>query len=327
MNVKLTIGIPTYNGAETISSTLDSILSQLEDNVEVVVCDNASTDETKQIVLKYTSQYSCIKYFQNDTNVGGCKNISLVFERASGDFVWLLGDDDRIKDGGIKKVIDVVLRNPELAFIFVNLSIWNRDFSICHNRRFLPLENDLIYIDANEYFNLVRQNAAFTPTQVINRKLWLEIDSHLFDNTGWKTLYYLFLLLPGRSAYVIGEPYALFADGSLRHHKDGAFYYQMLDLIKLFQYLPTCGYNDNLCEKMIKSILRNLPLTIFFSKEYGLKVNKKLLNNSISTLGRYFYFWFFCIPILMMPKKILCIVHNTYRYLKKGSVTATKNLG
>lgn len=319
MNVKLTIGIPTYNGAETISSTLDSILNQLEDDVEVVVCDNASTDETKKIVLKYASQYSCIKYFQNDTNVGGCKNISLVFERASGDFVWLLGDDDRINSGGINKVIDVISIYPDLAFIFVNLSIWDRNFTICYNERFLPTENDVIYKDANDYFYLVRQNAAFTPTQVINRRLWLKIDSHLFDNTGWKTLFYLFLLLPGRSSYVIAEPYVSFADGSTRHHKDGVFYYQILDLIKLFRYLPACGYNNNLCEKMTKSILRNLPLTIFISKEYGLKVDKELLNKSISMFGKYLYFWLLCVPLLMMPKAIFCNIHNVYRYFKKDN--------
>jgi glycosyltransferase involved in cell wall biosynthesis len=315
--IQLTIGIPVYNGSETISATLDSIIQQLDDNIEILVSDNASTDKTQEIVKIYASEYACIKYFRNDINVGGCKNLNLLFERANGDFVWILGDDDRIKAGGVKKVLEVISKHPELAFIFVNLSIWNRDFSVCYNDCFLKIEKDRIYQDANEYFDLIRQNAAFTPTQVINRRLWLELNSDLFNDTGWKTLFYLFLLLPGRKAYIIAKPYALFADGSTRHHKDGAFYYQIFDLIRLFNYLPKVGYNEKLCKNMIKSVLYNLPITIYSSKLNGLKINRMLLFRSIKMYGKYSYFWLFCLPIFFIPSNILWFIHNIYIYLKK----------
>lgn len=318
MNTILTIGIPTYNGGSTINSALGSIVSQLQDNVEIVVSDNASNDKTQQIVMSYLTRYPSIKYFRNDKNVGGEENTKLVFKRACGNFVWLLGDDDKIKRGGIKKVLDVLNENPTVAHIFVNLSIWNRDFSICTNENFLSIKNDMILNDKDEYLDLLGQNAAFTPTQVINRKLWLEIKNNIFDNTGWMSLFNLFYLLPGRSAYIVAEPFALFADGSLNCHQQGAFLNQIFALIRLFNYLPTLGYDGKICEKKIKIMLRNLPLAILSAKEHNLIVNKQLIGEAKNTFGKYLYFWFFCMPVLLTPRRILRQIHNIGRYFKKG---------
>lgn len=319
--IKLTIGIPTYNGGETIEQTIKSVLENFKEVntecVELLISDNASTDNTSEIVLKYKSMCRFIRYFRNNENFGGCKNINLVFERAKGDFVWLLGDDDRIGKGGIKRVLDIISKHKDLAYIFVNLSRWNRDFSVCYEKKFLNLDRDVIINDSNRLFFMLRQNAAFTPTQIINRKLWLEIDrqkeSHLFDNTGWKTLFYLFLLVRNNKAYIIHEPYALFADGSKRHHTKGSFYNQIIELVKLFEYLPKIGYSKELSVNLLKGILKVMPLTIIYSKYYGLRLKKELFLYSSKVLGKYLIFWIVFLPILLLPTHLVRILLLCYQ--------------
>ncbi|MFD1905113.1 glycosyltransferase family 2 protein [Paenibacillus rhizoplanae] len=69
----LSICIPTYNRAIYLDFCLSCIFSQLQDDslVEVIVCDNASTDATPQVIARYASRYPCLKAFRNSTNIGG----------------------------------------------------------------------------------------------------------------------------------------------------------------------------------------------------------------------------------------------------------------
>ena len=103
----LTIGIPMYNHEKTIITTLDSILCQLDEiknlcELEVLICDNCSTDESPRIVKEYQKKYpKIIKYHKNKTNIGGLQNLKKVYELASKDYIWVLGDDIMVK-GAIK---------------------------------------------------------------------------------------------------------------------------------------------------------------------------------------------------------------------------------
>jgi glycosyltransferase involved in cell wall biosynthesis len=62
---ELSIAISNYNVAETIRTTLDSIVSQLQNCVEIVVSDNASTDCTPKIVTECQAKFTNIRYFSN----------------------------------------------------------------------------------------------------------------------------------------------------------------------------------------------------------------------------------------------------------------------
>ena len=105
--ISLTIGIPMYNHEKTIITTLDSILCQLDEiknlcELEVLICDNCSTDESPRIVKEYQKKYpKIIKYHKNKTNIGGLQNLKKVYELASKDYIWVLGDDIMVK-GAIK---------------------------------------------------------------------------------------------------------------------------------------------------------------------------------------------------------------------------------
>ncbi len=78
----LSICIPTFNRAEYLKKSLDSLVCQEpieSEEIEIVISDNCSTDETNMIGMQYSKEFSNIKYFRNDTNYGiinGVKAIS-----------------------------------------------------------------------------------------------------------------------------------------------------------------------------------------------------------------------------------------------------------
>src|SRR5574344_946053 len=84
----LSICIPTYNRADYLDKTIQSIVLQKEfatfpDKVELVISDNASTDNTEEIVAKYLLKYTNVHYYKNKNNIRD-KNFPLVLSRASG---------------------------------------------------------------------------------------------------------------------------------------------------------------------------------------------------------------------------------------------------
>src|SRR5687767_11052901 len=83
---KVSIGMPVYNGANYIRRSIRSILDQDYRNLELVISDNASTDETEAICREMAATDDRIRYFRNEVNLGAAKNYNRVFELAQGEF-------------------------------------------------------------------------------------------------------------------------------------------------------------------------------------------------------------------------------------------------
>lgn len=114
----LTIAIPTYNRADDLSVLLDEIVLQLDDVapgfVEVVISDNASTDNTKDVAQHYkrvfAEKHSSVLYSCNRENLGFSPNVDLAVCNSHGEFVLIMGDDDGLEPGTlahIRRVLDM----------------------------------------------------------------------------------------------------------------------------------------------------------------------------------------------------------------------------
>jgi glycosyltransferase involved in cell wall biosynthesis len=91
----VTIGISTYNRARSyLPMALDSALRQTYPNVEVVVSDNCSTDDTPAVIRSRAKQG--LRYFRHDSNIGANNNFNFCLEQAKGEYFLLLHDDDLI---------------------------------------------------------------------------------------------------------------------------------------------------------------------------------------------------------------------------------------
>jgi glycosyltransferase involved in cell wall biosynthesis len=119
----LSICIPTWNRAELLRLFLENLANEihgLEDRVEVVVADNASTDHTTEVV---NQSKITITYGKQPKTVGITNNILFATcDLAHGEFVWLLGDDDLILPGGVERVLDSITRAPDVDYHYINFS-------------------------------------------------------------------------------------------------------------------------------------------------------------------------------------------------------------
>src|ERR1035437_9224723 len=104
----VTIGIPTYNRAEMLRRSIDSALSQDYLMIEVIVSDNASTDETQEVCKEFSKKDGRVKYIKQSSNIGAVANFADVLERASGEYFMWLGDDDWIDASYVSHCVSIL---------------------------------------------------------------------------------------------------------------------------------------------------------------------------------------------------------------------------
>lgn len=95
----LSICIPTRNRAALLRELLESIVSQIEPDVEIVISDNGSTDETPRIIAEFRDRFPHFSYERHDPALRYDRDVLHVARQARGKFCRLLADDDRMEGG------------------------------------------------------------------------------------------------------------------------------------------------------------------------------------------------------------------------------------
>lgn len=114
-NIVLSICIPTYNRAKLLSECIKQIILCQSQEIEIVISDNASTDETQDAVKRIGDPR--IKYYRNDKNLGFDANVLKLVERATGDFLFFITDEDYIKLKAIPWILKAIKRNRNITQI------------------------------------------------------------------------------------------------------------------------------------------------------------------------------------------------------------------
>lgn len=119
MNTLLTLAIPTYNRVEKLKVCLERVLAQTSGkSVELLVSDNASTDQTEAFMTAFCKEHPSITYIRNPENIGPDRNFLNCYNRAGGEYILLLGDDDMLLPGAIDSILEALARKP--VFVHVN---------------------------------------------------------------------------------------------------------------------------------------------------------------------------------------------------------------
>lgn len=106
------------------------------DDFEIVISDNASEDDTEEIVRALANPH--VRYFRNETNLGPHENGRLCVTRACGEFVKPLCADDVLLDGVLRKQLDILRHRPAVALVTCDLFITDSDLNIERRLRFFP---------------------------------------------------------------------------------------------------------------------------------------------------------------------------------------------
>lgn len=113
----VSVGIPTYNRAHLIKRSITSVINQDYDNIEIVISDNASTDETPLICQELCKQYERIKYIRQPTNCGSTRNFREVLDHSDGEFFMWLPDDDYLDSSYISKCVNFLQENQDYSLV------------------------------------------------------------------------------------------------------------------------------------------------------------------------------------------------------------------
>lgn len=167
------ICIPTRNRAHLIGRALESCQKQSYGNIEVIVVDNCSSDDTAGIVASYRNRDSRIKFFQNDRNLGQTRNIFKAFELASGDYVQYLADDNWLEDNYAEEKLRCFSDNPGVGLVASALKKYkmsSQGLDVC-----FALQKKSERMDSNFVFkNFYRSDGWFGVLCTARRKDMLE---------------------------------------------------------------------------------------------------------------------------------------------------------
>ncbi len=172
----LTIAIPTYNRVEFLEECLEHVLSQIgkgDPDVEILVSDNASSDETPAIMKELCNNFPYIHYYRNETNVGADCNFLNCLKKAQGRFVHLLADDDILLPGSIDKIKECIIKNPDLKLIYLNSSSFSDQFDPNKNysqHKYFKINHDVIYDNPNQYLEDIQEMLSFVSALVFNKE-------------------------------------------------------------------------------------------------------------------------------------------------------------
>jgi glycosyltransferase involved in cell wall biosynthesis len=121
MPPRLTIGIPTVNRAGLLARAIESALAQTSPDIEIIVSDNGSTDDTPAVIARYAGRG--LRIFRHEVTRSAAKHGQFLFEQARGEFFLGLSDDDFLEPEFSAEVLAMFDRHPELAFVYTGCAV------------------------------------------------------------------------------------------------------------------------------------------------------------------------------------------------------------
>ncbi len=125
----VSIGVPTYNRGIGIRKTLESIWQQGYPTLEIIISDNCSTDNTKEVIEVLCKGHNETKYYRQETNIGMIPNFAFLLRKASGKYFMWASDDDALEPGILFKYVDFLEANPEYSIASGEIKYDSPDFN------------------------------------------------------------------------------------------------------------------------------------------------------------------------------------------------------
>jgi abequosyltransferase len=299
----LSVCIPTYNRARFLSETLEALelcLKRGDNAVEILVSDNASLDETATLLEQWRDRLPSARFFRQPENIGGEGNFYFLMRKASGRYLWILGDDDKISPEILKIFMQKIASDPD-AVIF-NYSVSSIDFSIVHTESFFQSQEDRQLMSRADVLGFCGIGASFISAVVLKRERILQIeekDYAQYSPFGLSFLYTVYASFPEKcKVEYVGKPMVYCRGNNSVIDWEKVF----LDGVsKVMGALRSLGYP-------VDSIRRAKAMAIWsyvLQKMSQLKIsgafNVGFVRRSFRAYGDCLDFWYAVLPFSMMP--------------------------
>lgn len=325
----LTIAIPTFNRADYLDLCLFQICKQIrgyEKYVDIIVSNNASTDDTEEVVLKYIRKGFNIKYVKNTTNIGMDGNIIQAYRLANSKYVLILGDDDALLDGSLSKILNI-LNSGEYGVVYMPSYSYTDTFSPDISK-YKPLTFD-IYEDKKKFIKKVSYFFTFISGNIINKTLVEDnIDIDRFNGTFLAVLIWTFSALFNSKENVYVNIYLT----ASRAENTGGYKICKVfgeNMQKVFNFFKEKGisheYFDIITRRQLFSFFPYAIMNVRGNK--GFFIEESFFKALYPLYKRYINFWLFTVPAIIMPLPLVRIsasimqrlVYFYNKYIEKDS--------
>jgi glycosyltransferase involved in cell wall biosynthesis len=111
----VSIGLPVRNGEPYLSGAIDALLAQTHSDFELIICDNASTDQTEAICRAYVERDSRVRYYRNRENIGIIANFNRTVSLARGTYFRWASSDDLSAPTFVERCLEVMESDPSVV--------------------------------------------------------------------------------------------------------------------------------------------------------------------------------------------------------------------
>lgn len=302
----MSICIPTYNGQETLRETLDSLIVERKNHqVEIIINDDKSTDETFIIAKEYAEKFPFISIYQNKKNLRMDRNFTTTAVKAQGKYVWLCGQDDILQRGAIDKAIEIIKEHDEVNFIYFNYKFVDDTLQYEVMPPKLSIQNDMYFEDHINYFQKIKLAPTFLPATIMKKHFW---DNPIYED--YFDTYYVQVGVwleysKNADVFVVADPnYVLCrVPAESWKYKDGQMLYET-EIGKLRVYRTALNHakiNESVFNYIKKLYLKSAFLNILASKSKGLSITQKNLNDIRFVFHGSKYEYAYAIAIVSIP--------------------------
>lgn len=303
MEKKLSICIPTYNRRKFLERSINTLLPQLNDDIEVLISNNCSPDDTDEYCKTLDSR---ITYHKQPENIGPDGNFLWLMDNAKGKYIILLSDDDYFEDGAVDRLINF-LDGKELGLAIINYKCSLKDdrftdytYGIGDNVEFA--ENQI-----SEFLENIGIQLTFISGLVFNRDLLKKVNNKSqYNNTNLlQTCIALKCLeFNKKTALIRSVSCVMELDNSSGYNFYKVFvknWHDVLFKVGLSAGLPKKAlinvYNNTLGSFVLGYLVKDRLNTIPFDNDSRLKY--------LASVWHYKKAWTRLYPTLIMPKFLL----------------------
>lgn len=126
----VSVGMPLYNAERYLPLAIESLVNQDYPNIEIIFCDDASTDKTAAICSDFVSRDSRCYYYRNETNLGAAGNFNRAFDLSNGEFFMWAAFDDLRASQYISKCVDALGRKPDAVMCCTEVGFIDEDGTV-----------------------------------------------------------------------------------------------------------------------------------------------------------------------------------------------------
>ena len=186
---KLSICISTLDREELLKELIESILEQKCDDIEIVVSDGGSQDNTCKLMESFDSNNHNIKFINPGRHVGLDEGYHMAVKGSSGDYIWCMPDDDYILPDALSTIIESLKNEDNIDFLIVNLRCYTNDLKTDLNQNLIPIFEDKT-MSFDEFKDIFSENIyglSYMGTHILKRDIWFENNPEDFYDSWFGT--------------------------------------------------------------------------------------------------------------------------------------------